>query len=110
MRSHGSWTVVHVGAFIHAFTIAYVQFTVHPTPSQSYAFICTLMNMSVHTCVFRVAPVLSDPWTKDLVRHRMAMVTQCKRAFRDRLTEAAYGRNCCSALETSSPKEQPGLG
>lgn len=33
--------------------------------------------------------VLSDPWTKDLLPHRMAAVTKCRRVSRDRLTEAA---------------------
>ena len=92
----------------HTFTVAYGT-PIHKY-THMYAFTCTLMGECTHTWIFRVAPVLSDPRTKDLLPHRMAVVTKCRRVSWDRLTEAAYGRNCCSALGPRSPKEQPGLG
>lgn len=68
---------MHVDAFTHTFTVTY--------GTHIHTHVC----FHVHTWVFRVAPVLSDPWTKDLLPHRMAVVTKCRRVSRNRLTEAA---------------------
>lgn len=93
-----SWTCMWMHSHTHS------QLHMAHTYTHMYAFTCTLMGECTHTWVFRVAPVLSDPWTKDLLPHRMAVVTKRRRVSRDRLTEAAYGETVVQPWDPEVPR------